>query len=302
MDFGVYWRAANEPLETVYLPRDVLNFPYAPTMLLWIAPLSLVPLWLGIASWAAISLAALILACRRHLSRLEIALSLISPPVVYATLNGQVTVALTALLLWACGTRNRLMAGLAFAIIASIKPHLMIMAPLLLLVTRDWEALLAAAFAIVAIILASVSAFGIETWQAWIQSLDHFSSILVENNVLVVSATPYGVARYWGFPPIPFLIAGAALGAWLVMKCRQHGPLQQSAAVAAGSLLAAPYAITYDLSPLVPFLAWAVFRGAVGAALAMSGAVNPLPLLLTAYSLAKLPADQLRREPTPLAR
>ena len=297
LDFGVYWRAANEPLASVYLPRDVLNFPYAPTMLLWVAPLALLPLWLAYPSWVIISIGAFAAACRGLLNRQEIALALISPPIVYALLNGQVTIALTALLLWACGTSNRPMAGIALAIIASIKPHLVIMAPLLMLATRDWRALLTAFLATVTIVLTSAWAFGFETWQAWAQSVGHFNAILTKNNVLVVAATPYSVARYWGLSPIPFLIVGAALGAWLVVNCRGQGPLQQSAAVATGSLLAAPYAITYDLSPLVPFLAWSVSRGRIAAALAMSGTLNPLPLLLTAYCLFKRPADQLRKNP-----
>jgi hypothetical protein len=287
MDFSVYWRAANEPLETVYQPRATLNFPYPPTMLLWIEPLARTPLRLAFVCWLAVSIGGLVFASRRYLSIPQITLCLFSPPMFYALLNGQVTIALSALLLWACGTRSRLSAGAAFAVVATIKPHLVIMAPLLLLASRDWRALVSASLAFAAVCAASIIAYGAETWLAWYNSLEHFNAILIKNDVLMVAATPYGVARYWDLPPLPFLVLGAAIGAWLAVRCRNMPPLSKCAAIAAGSLLAAPYAVIYDLSPVIPFLVLSVFRGSVGSALAIGGALNPIPLVLTALALLK---------------
>jgi hypothetical protein len=285
-DFSVYWRAANEPLSSVYAPRTELPFPYSPTMLLWVAPLSLIPMWLAFGMFVAMSIAAFVFVCRPYLTRIEITLALFSAPLFYALLTGQVTVILAALLLWACGTKRRAWAGAAFAVIASIKPQLVIMAPLLLLIMQDWEAIVAAALTFAMILLASITVFGVETWGAWIMSLDNFHAILLNNNVLVVAANPAGVAEHWGLSPLPFLIVGAAVGAWLAIRCRDLNPLQQSAGIAAGSLMAAPYALTYDLTAVVPFLVWSVFRGSIPAAVAIGGALNPLPLILTAYELA----------------
>lgn len=284
-DFGVYWRAASEPLAQVYQPRPALNFPYPPTMLIWISPLKLVPLWPAYVMFIALSLWAIVATCRKHLSGSEIALAIISPPMFYALLNGQVSVILTAALLLACMTQQRGRAGVIFAIVASIKPQLVLLAPLMLLAKKDWRALMFAGLTFFAFIVASVVAFGIETWMAWLSSLEHFHEILLKNDVLYVAASPAGVAEHWGLPPIPFLILGVVFGSWLAIKCRDLPPLETGAAIATGSLLAAPYALIYDLTIVVPYLVWAVFRGSLAGAFALSGALNPAPLLLTSLAL-----------------
>jgi hypothetical protein len=286
LDFSVYWRAANEPLSQVYLPRPTLNFPYLPTMLLWIAPLSVVPLWTAFSIWVAVSVAVFIRVCRAHLDNRELALALVNCPMAYCLLNGQVSAVVTATLIWACVTHSRIAAGIALAVIASIKPQFVLLAPLFLLVTRDWRALGSAALTLAVIVAVSLAAFGVETWQQWFQSLDHFHDIVVRNGVLTVMVTPAGVAELWGLPPLPFMVAGGVLGAWLVVRSRDHSPLIQATAIAAGSMMAAPYAIMYDLVAVVPFLVLSIFRGSILSAFAISASLNPMPLLVTAYRLA----------------
>ena len=287
MDFGVYWRVANEPVSLAYEHRATLNFPYPPTMLLWISPLSVMPKWLGYILWVAISVAALVASCRRHMGNGAVALALIAPPVFYCLLTGQVSVALGALVLWSCSTKNRIAAGIALAVAASIKPQLVLMAPLVLAASKDRSAIVSGGLTISGLMLLSVVLFGLETWAAWLGALDHFRSIVEKNGVLNVTITPASVAALWQLPPIPFLLAGAALGAWLVFYCRDGSPLTRSAAIVAGSLLAAPYAVIYDLAALAPFLAWAVARGRIVAVVGYLGGLNILPLLATAFELVR---------------
>jgi hypothetical protein len=291
LDFSVYWRAANEPIAEVYRPRPVLNFPYAPTMLLWIAPLALFPFWAAYPAWIVVSVSAFISSCRAHLTRKEIGLALISLPMVYCLLSGQVSAFLTALLLWACGARNRIAAGIGLAVIASIKPQFVLLAPLLLLATKDWRALGSSALTLTAIVLISLAAFGIGIWESWVGSLDHFHEIVIKNGVLTVMVTPAAAAELWGLPSWPFMVLGAAAGIWLVIRCRNHAPLFQATAIAAGSLLASPYAVLYDLVSVVPFLAWSIFQGSILAAFVISSLVawslNSLPLLVAAYGLVR---------------
>jgi hypothetical protein len=286
-DFSVYWRAANEPVSMAYLPLDALPFAYPPTMLLWIKPLALLPMWAAWALWVSASASALWVICRRHLSPWASALVLCSPPLVNGLSTGQVSAALAAILLWACGTSNRIAAGAAFAVIASVKPQLVIMAPLLLLFARDWKALGSAAATLCLILAASLLAFGLDTWFVWAASLNNFRDVLHQANVLGVAITPAAAAENYGLPALPFLLLGASVGAWLVYLCRRESPLALAAAVAGGSLLAAPYALTYDLAAVVPFLVRAVFQGRISAALALSGALNPLPLIAAAFELTR---------------
>jgi len=285
MDFGVYWRVANTPISLVYQHRASLNFPYPPTMLMWIAPLNLMPRWLAYEVWVGVSILALVGAAHRYLDRPALLLALIAPPVLYCLLAGQVSLALGALILWACATDNRTAAGIALGIAASIKPQLVIMAPLMLAANGDYRALLSAAITVGSLIFLSVFLYGLDIWTAWLGMLEHFQGVVIRNGVLNVSITPASVASLWHLPPIPFLLAGAAIGAWLVVMCRDRDPLTRSAAVIAGSLLASPYGVIYDLAAAAPFLAWSVVRGRIAAVVAYVGGLNIIPLVIISFEL-----------------
>ena len=284
-DFSVYWRTANDAPSSAYVPRAELPFPYAPTMMLWIAPLSAISLWPAFVIWVTASTVALVLACRRHLSPAETALVVFSPPLINGLAMGQVSAALAALMLWTVTTDKRVMAGISFAVIASIKPQIVLLAPLMMLLNRDWHACASAAFTFLALILMSIVMFGWQLWPDWIGSMDNFRAVLHAQDVLGVAATPASAAENYGLPPLPFLVGGFFVGIWLTFRCRNSAPLAKCAAIACASLLSAPYALTYDLAPIIPMLVFATFRGSIAAAIALSGALHPIPLILAALRL-----------------
>jgi hypothetical protein len=286
-DFGVYWRTANQPVEMAYLWQGRFPFPYMPTMLLWIAPLSAIPQLPAYLFFIVFSTVAFVLACRPYLSNAAIALALVSPPFLRGLYTGQVSAILAALLLWACGTRNRVAAGIAFGLIASIKPQLVIMAPLMLALTRDWKALIAAAVTFLSVVLLSVVAFGPERWPEWIASMDHFHRAVTGTNVIDSAPTPAAIAVRFGLPPMPFLLIGAIGGAVTVYLCREMPALERATAIAIGSLLAAPYALAYDLITIVPFLVGVIFRGRIMAVVAILATLHPLPLAVSTYELLR---------------
>lgn len=286
-DFAVYWRTAVHDPMWAYSTMEKWPFPYAPTMLLWVKPLALLPLWPAYVLWVVLSIAALAKACRKHLSKTATALVLTSPPVVHGLFTGQVSAVLAAAMLWACGTGNRIAAGLVFGAIATIKPQLVIMAPLLFLVTRDWRAIAASGATFVAIIIATTLIFGAERWPEWIGSMGYFHWILVNFNFLAGGVSLAAAAEFYGLTPTPFLLVGLIVGAYLTYQCRNGSPLEKTAALAAGSLMAAPYALTYDLAPLVPFLVWSVLQGRIWPVISLMAQLNPLPLLIAAYELLR---------------
>ena len=286
-DFSVYWRTANEMPGSAYLPRTELPFPYAPTMMIWIAPLSVIGLWPAFAIFVAASIAALFLACWRHLTPAEFALLLFSPPLINGLATGQVSAVLAALLLWAVTTDRRIAAGMAFAVVASIKPQIVLLAPLMLLLNRDWRAFVSSALCFLFLIVASIALFGWQRWPEWIGSMANFRSVLHAEDILPSAATPASAAEGYGFAPLPFLIGGIIIGIWLIFRCRDSAALAKCAAIACASLLAAPYALTYDLAPIMPMLVALTFRGSIASAIAFSGALHPIPLLLAAFSLNK---------------
>lgn len=286
-DFGVYWRTANNPLELAYRNGFRYPFPYAPTMLLWIAPFAAIPKIPAFILWVTLSAGALALACRKYLSWPAVALVLICPALTNGLFTGQVTILLVALMLWACGTSNRYAAGVAFAIIASIKPQLAIMLPALMLFRKDWRAIGASALAFALFVAASVVAFGTSAWLAWFGSMGDYQNWLILSGIIEATVSPAAVAASHGLPPLPFMVAGAALGLWVVYRCRRAEPLAMTAAAGAGSLLASPYALTYDLAVIAPFLVSLIWKARILPVVALTTALPPLPILLTAFELLR---------------
>jgi hypothetical protein len=282
-DYSVYWRAANQPAAMAY-DQHYKPFPYAPTMLLWIAPLGFVSSLVGYLAVTFAGIAALYFATRAYLSRWEMILTLFSAPMIRCIRNGQISAILAAALIWACQTPNRIGAGLALGSIASIKPQLVIMAPLMLVLNRDWRAFWAAGVAFLVLALASLL-FGTNRWAEWLASMSHFHTVLVDNDVLNIGVSPAAVAEHYGLPALPFLIAGAIVGAALAYLCRDMGSLEKATAIGAGSILAAPYALAYDLVIIMPFIAMQVMRGKLSSFLAIAALGNPAPLLIAAYHL-----------------
>jgi hypothetical protein len=292
-DFGVYWRAANQPVSEVYFWQGAFPFPYAPTMLLWIEPLAYIPRWPAYFAFVAISVAALVWVCRKHLSKRAIALVLATPPVCRGLFTGQVSALLSAILIWSCETGNRIAAGIALGIIASIKPQLVVMAPLMLLFARDWRAFVSAGSTFLVMVALSILVFGPARWPEWVASMDHFHSAVADSSVINVSITPAALAERFGYPPLPFLLLGTLAGAGLVYLCRNSEPFQKAAAIGAGSLLASPYALAYDLVAVIPFLAMLIAQGRLLPLIGL-GALY-LPLAVPAAAVSMLP--KLARRP-----
>lgn len=284
-DFGVYWRTANLPVFWAYWHGFKYPFPYMPTMLLWIAPLKAIPFWPAYFMWAAVSILALVAAARPYLSRPELWLLVLSPALTNGLMTGQVSAMMAALLIWALATRNRYAAGIAFGIVASIKPQLAVMVPLLLLLRQDWRAIGSSAATFALLVVASTMLFGGDIWNTWIGSLPEFRFRLEIMGISGIS--PAAVADGFGLNPLPFLVLGGGLGVWLVYACRNMPPIETAAAIGTASILAAPYALTYDLAVIAPFLVCAVFRKSVVAAVGLSGVVPPLPLVLSGFLLVR---------------
>ena len=286
-DFNVYWQTANAPFSMAYELRDHYPFPYMPTMLLWIRPLSLIPMVTAFTLWVAISAVVFTWVNRKYLTAGENALALIASPVVFCLLTGQVSVFLAAVMLWAFGSSHKICCGIALAVVASIKPQLVLMAPLLLLFRKDLQTFIIAAASFGTIIVIALIAFGFQPWADWLNSLPHFRNVLTSDGVIRAAASPAGFAEKTGQEPLPFLMIGILFGVWLVYRCRDLGPVETTAAVGTASIFATPYALTYDLAAISPFLAASVMRGRITSALALASILHPLPIILSAYELLR---------------
>ncbi len=227
--------------------------------------------------------------CRQHLPRNVALLVIASPSLTNGLMTGQVSAALAAAVLWAVAHKDRLTAGIIIGLVATVKPQLVALAPLYFIIQSDWRAFFGAAMSFVAVLCSTLMLFGPAIWMDWAASLPHFREVLNDKFITGAMVTPAGFAEWHQLPTWPFLVIGGLIGVLLVFVCRNSEPVKATAAVTAGSLLASPYALTYDLAAIMPFMAYLVYRGSIPAAVAISAALNPMPLLVAAYCLAKGP-------------
>ena len=143
-----------------------------------------------------------------------------------------------------------------------------LLCPLVLLLDRRWQVLVAASITAAAVAAASVLAFGVQSWEAffaWMPVTSH--AVFAEGRAgLMKLQSLLGVVRWLGgdmtaaWAAQAILIAGAAiLSAWL---WRQRVRYEiKAAALAAAAMLATPYLYIYDFPVLAIPLAFLMRMG-----------------------------------------
>ncbi len=149
------------------------------------------------------------------------------------------------------------------------KPHIAIVLPLCLIAGRHFRALIWMVATAVALVLASLAAFGLEPWFLFIEhmpkSLEYSANLLFPWEriptvfVAVIKATG-NISWALAAQGISTVCAVAACACvWM----RNQGLAARALALAAAIPLATPYAVDYDMAILViPFayLAWQAWR------------------------------------------
>ena len=283
-DFAPYWTAANfairgaaasayDPVQHLAEERSLLGnapiptatpFLYPPVFLLFLAPFALLPYLLALLAWTTVTLAGYWAALRALCPRVGLGLAISAFPGVFiAVANGQN--GLLSAALFAAATLlldgSPIVAGVCYGCIC-YKPQLVLIVPVALLTWRVWPALFAAGVTVAALVIASVAAFGIPTWQSFLVA-SRFAQSLLENGGAEPArmASIFAAARLWhaslatayGLQLVSALVAVAGL--WLVRKAP---PFAHGAALAASVALISPYMFDYDLAVLIVPIAWIV--------------------------------------------
>jgi len=288
-DFIAFWGAARMALSghpaDVYDPQRLLAvertalpglgegplgpWQYPPTFLLLVLPLGLLPYFLSYFSFIGASLAGFAVALRRTLAAQGIAprsawLPLLGSPAVMVNAfegqNGFLTAALIGAALLLLQTRPA-MAGLLIGLL-TIKPHLGLLLPLVLLCGGCWRALLYAALGAAGFAAASIAALGSDTLWAFFDRLPVVASWVNEGKMpLAKMPTFFALGRSLGLPAdAAWLLHGlmALLAAVIVGRVwLRSGSLPlRAAALLAGTMLISPYLYDYDLVWMGLALAW----------------------------------------------
>jgi hypothetical protein len=250
-------------------PLPFHNWSYPPFALLLFRPLSQLSYFWALALWTAGLFAAF---AGVALSQVEpgrrrygfVALAL-APACLMNAVGGQNGFLTAALLLGGvlCLERRPVLAGVLFGCL-TVKPHLGLVLPFVLVALGAWRTIAVAAVTALALAAASVAAFGFEPWREYLGATSAYQMGLLEKwrgfYTLMMPSVFAGV-RGLGLSSAAAWAAQAAVAlpvlaatVWAVR--RTDDPRRRAIAIAAAVPLLTPYAFNYDLTALAAVLVW----------------------------------------------
>lgn len=234
----------------------VFGWYYPPTYFLIQAPLAALPYGLAWALWITGTGALLAFAVRPALRDPSVPWLLLAAPAAMLNLfhgqNGFLTAALFILGLRLLDERPML-SGLCWGLL-TMKPHLGLLVPLVLLVGGYGRVIASAAATTIILVLASVLCFGLEPWRAFLTHTPELVSLLLERGILpwAKMLSLFTALRRLGVPSdvawgihLAWAVAVALAVAWLWWR-RADLELRASALML-GALMVSPHGFDYDL-------------------------------------------------------
>lgn len=289
-DFVVFWSAAQlllqgEPaaaydvatlhhveLATVPLlatTPGVLPWFYPPTAMPFVAPFGVLPYWLAVLAFFAMSVGSYLWVVSRIVPWRQAWLPCAAFPGIAVVLStGQ-----NALLLAACAglaltvLRSRpVLAGMLFALL-TVKPQLVLMVPVALVCAGAWKPLTAMASVSIVLVVVALLAFGPEPFAAFLHNAALARSAVESGEVhlermptlfAMVKMLHGSVMLAYAMHVAGAIAAGAAVAyAWR----RPCSFALQAAALLIAGMLASPYLYDYDLAFLGLAIAWLASYG-----------------------------------------
>jgi hypothetical protein len=162
--------------------------------------------------------------------------------------------------------RRQLLAGAAFGALC-YKPHLGLMVPEALRAAGQWRAIASASATVLAAVAGTFVLYGLPTWQAFFAMAQRSVGGAMDSGRVLLAgrADPTGAAQLLGLSAhqgrivwIACALAAAAAVAWL---WRGAGREARAAGLAASVLIAAPFALMYDIVMVSLAAAWLARAG-----------------------------------------
>jgi arabinofuranan 3-O-arabinosyltransferase len=260
-------------VEIMAAGRDFASYygwHYPPPPLFIAAALASLPYLAAWAVWMAITLPAYVAAVRAIIGeRIGILLALGFPGVLWnisVGQNGFLTAALIGGTL-VCLERRPLVAGLLLGLL-TYKPQFGVLFPFVLMIDGRWRVLAAASATAAALVIASILAFGLESWQAFFHWMPVTGEAVFAEGCanLMKMQSLLGVVRWLGgnmtaaWLAQGVLIVAALVGnMWLWRQPIRYEI--KAAALSVGALMATPYLYIYDFPVLAIPLAFLMRMG-----------------------------------------
>jgi alpha-1,2-mannosyltransferase len=281
------------------------NYSYPPPTLLYTWAFALLPYPVALISWLTLTGAAFAAAARPYLrdSGLPGWLALIAPATLLNVWAGHYGLLIGALWLGAFHLlpRRPMLAGMLIGLML-VKPHLAILAPLILARRGEWKAFAAAGATAAALVAVSALAFGPDLWRIWLGVTVGVQTAMVDDvgtYFLTMMPTVVPTVSALGFPGAFAWTAQIVAGGGAVAAMLVHMPRESRDAGLAGGVatfLVLPYAFNYDMT--VPGLAALLMlarlrREPGGGPSFVLLLAFLLPLIVQTFGLLHLPAPAL---------
>jgi hypothetical protein len=262
---GAYGEPARAAVAALLGEDNYAPFFYPPTALLIWLPFALAPFAAAGWLWIAASGAAYATAVRAVLKGGSVIPALAFPAAWVCALFGQNSLFSAALLGGSAATLDRypVIAGALLGCF-SYKPQIALLAPLVLILTRRWRALAAAATTALVLILATTALFGIGTWTGFIAVLPQASAWNIGGTPgFEKFASPYAAIRLLGGPSnlawfVQAAAAAAAITILVLMLRKRPGGRAEIALMVAAAALCTPSLGNYELVILAIPGAWLI--------------------------------------------
>lgn len=273
---------------------------YPPPYLFVASALALLPYVAAHAGWSAVSFFPYVAAVRAstgHAAGFLLACAV--PPLIANVLvgqNGFLTAALIGgTLAWL--PRQPVLAGICLGLLV-YKPHFGVLFPFVLAASGYWRTFFSAAATAAAISLASLAAYGVEPWLAFLRWLPVTSQAFLSDGraeiekmqSLFAIVRTLGGAEWFAWTAQAALALAIGIALCLLWRSRARAYELKAAALGAGVVLATPYIYLYDMVSLAIPVAFLLglglregFRHLEREALAFAA------LLLLGFPFVKLP-------------
>lgn len=257
LDFLPLWTAARLDPSRVYdfvyvtlqqnwrLEHGLRPFVYPPTTLLLLKGFGAMPFELAYPVFMLLSMVVFGLGAKRLGA--DWRMCLIPHPAVLVVLAGQVTFIVGGLAMVALTMRGRpLLGGVLLGIVGVLKPQMLVLLPIALLAERNWRMMLATALTALALTLLTLPSGA--SWSEWLSAMPRFQAYIDEKGgFLGMSASPYA---FLGPLSLLATVPVAVTGVWLAF--RQEDRAIRTLALLGGALLVSPYALSYEITLLIP--------------------------------------------------
>jgi hypothetical protein len=245
--------------------QGYFGWHYPPMFLFFAATLAMFSYVTAYLAWVLVTFPAYVIVVRQITAeRQGILLALAFPAILSNFVVGQNGFLTAGLIGGALLTLERrpILAGI-FVGLLTYKPHLGLLFPIALIAGGHWRVIASATVTTLVIALASLLAFGTETWIAFFHSISHTSQAFLSDGWANFGKlqTLFGLLRTLGAPEAIAWSAQIALAlaaaVTIALIWRSDKPFElKAAALGAGAALATPYLYTYDLVVLAVPLAF----------------------------------------------